>query len=110
MEPSPLTLTDGNALSGNVFEDVTAIVATNGVGPYAQILTFIGGTGEFEGATGSVSGAGVGGTNVSTVLGSGTLNAPAIPEPESAALFPAGLAMMVAFRKLKAKIFSYQVL
>ncbi len=45
---------NGNTLFGNVFEDVSAVIAT-GTGPFSQSLTFIGGTGEFAGATGSAS-------------------------------------------------------
>lgn len=46
---------DGAILFGNEFEDVSAVLATN-TGPFTQTLTFTGGTGEFAGATGSVSG------------------------------------------------------
>jgi hypothetical protein len=82
---------NGDTLLGNVFEDVSAIVAT-GAGPFTQALTFTGGTGEFAGATGSTSGAGVAG---GTVSGSGVLNAPAIPEPGSGALLLGGLALVI---------------
>ncbi len=90
---------DGNTLSGKLFEDVSQIVATGGVGPFTQTLTFTGGTGEFAGATGSTSGAGVGTANGSTTSGSGTLNAPAIPEPASAALLLGGLAVILVARR-----------
>jgi hypothetical protein len=101
-----MTFADGNMLFGNLFEDVTQVVAMGGTGPFTQILTFTGGTGEFAGATGSVSGAGVAG-NPGTSSGSGTLNAPAIPEPASAALFLGGMTvMLVGLRRSKVKISS----
>ena len=81
---------NGDTLFGNVFEDVSAVVAT-GTGPFSQTLTFTGGTGEFAGATGSTSGAGLAG---GTVSGSGVLNAPAVPEPSPAALLLGGLALL----------------
>ena len=100
---------DGNTLSGKLFEDTSKLDA-NGVGPFTQMLTFTGGTGEFAGATGSTSGAGVGTANGSTASGSGTLNAPAIPEPASAALLLGGLAViLVARRHSKAKNHLYSV-
>jgi hypothetical protein len=81
---------NGDTLFGNVFEDVSAVIAT-GTGPFSQTLTFTGGTGEFAGATGSASGAGLAG---GTVSGSGVLNAPAVPEPASVALLVGGLAVL----------------
>jgi hypothetical protein len=81
---------NGGTLFGNVFEDVSAVIAT-GTGPFSQTLTFTGGTGEFAGATGSASGAGLAG---GTVSGSGVLNAPAVPEPASVALLLGGLAVL----------------
>jgi hypothetical protein len=103
-----MTFADGNMLFGNLFEDVTQVVAMGGTGPFTQMLTFTGGTGEFAGAAGSVSGVGVAG-NPGTSSGSGTLNVPAIPEPASAALFLGGMAvMLVALRQSKRKISSVQ--
>lgn len=93
---------DGNTLSGKLFEDVSKTAM--GVGPFTQTYTFTGGTGEFAGATGSVSGAALGGANGFTTSGSGTLNAPAIPEPASAPLFLSGLAViLIALRHSKAR-------
>ena len=86
---------DGATLFGNEFEDVSAVVATGGTGPFTEIYTFTGGTGEFAGATGSVSGGGIGVATGFTESGSGTLNAPAVPEPASAALFLGGLALLI---------------
>ncbi len=87
---------NGDTLVGTVFEDVSALVASpDGTGPFTQTLTFTGGTGEFAGATGSVSGNGFEGTTVGTVSGSGIINAPATPEPASAALLLGGLALII---------------
>jgi|SRR5579863_2209274 len=89
---------NGDTLSGNVFEDVSAIAASpNGTGPFAQTLTFTGGTGEFAGASGSVSGSGFAGTTISTVSGIGSLNT-AAPEPASGALLFGALAIIIAGR------------
>jgi hypothetical protein len=55
-----LSFTDGQTLSGKVFEDNIAILASpTQTGPFTQTLTFTGGTGEFAGATGSLSGHGL---------------------------------------------------
>jgi PEP-CTERM motif len=85
---------NGGTLFGDVVEDVSALVAT-GTGPFTQTLTFTGGTGEFAGATGSTSGAGLAG---GTVSGSGVLNAPAVPEPASVVLLLFGLAVLSVSR------------
>jgi hypothetical protein len=91
-----MAFADGNTLSGNLFEDVSQIVATGGVGPFTQLFTFTGGTGEFAGATGSISAAAVGGADGGFITsGSGTINAPAIPEPASAPLLLGGLAAIL---------------
>jgi len=90
-----LVFADGDTLSGNIFEDDSVIDASpSQTGPFPQTLTFTGGTGEFAGATGSVSGQGFLGTTVFTVSGSGTVNAPAVPEPAPAALLVGGLALI----------------
>ncbi|HEY6987751.1 MAG TPA: PEP-CTERM sorting domain-containing protein [Bryobacteraceae bacterium] len=85
-----IVFANGDTLFGNVFEDVSAVVAT-GTGPYTQTLTFTGGTGDFAGATGSASGAG---STEGPVSGSGILNAPAVPEPASVALLLGGLTLI----------------
>src|ERR1043165_4351111 len=46
-----ITFANGDALFGNVFEDVSALVASGGTGPFSQTFTFSGGTGEFAGAS-----------------------------------------------------------
>ena len=88
-----ITFANGDALFGNVSEDVTALVASGGIGPFTQALTFTGGTGQFAGASGSTSGGGVGTAMGATVSGSGTLTAAQLttPEPGSVGLFLAGL-------------------
>jgi len=88
---------NGDTLAGNVFEDVSELVATGG-GSFTQTLTFTGGSGMFAGATGSVSGSGVAG---GTVSGSGVLNAPAIPEPGSIGLLLGGFAVLGVSGRLK---------
>jgi hypothetical protein len=95
------TLADGAKLFGNEFEDVRALVATGGIGPFTETFTFTGGTGEFAGATGSVSGDGSGVASGFTESGSGTLTAAGVstPEPSSVALIFGGLLVMIARRK-----------
>jgi hypothetical protein len=94
---------DGNTLSGTLLEDVSKVLATN-TGPLTGILTFTAGPGEFADASGSVSGGGMIETNGWTISGSGTLNAPAIPEPASGPLLLGGLALIIgALRKSKVK-------
>jgi hypothetical protein len=89
------TLADGATLTGNVFEDQTAAdTSPTQTGPFPQTLTFTGGTREFTGATGSVSGIGFLGTTGFTVSGNGIVNASAVPEPAPVALLIAGLALV----------------
>jgi hypothetical protein len=96
-----MTFANSDTLSGNIFEDVSAVLATN-TGPYTGTLTFTGGTGEFAGATGSASIGGVIGSTGSTASGSGTVTAAAItPEPASIALFGTGLLGLGAFASRK---------
>lgn len=60
-----LTFADGDTLTGTVFEDQTIPdTSATQTGPFSQTLTFTQGTGEFAGATGSVSGQGFLGTTV----------------------------------------------
>jgi hypothetical protein len=98
-----MTFADGNTLSGNLFEDVSEVVATGGTGgAFTQIFTFTGGTGEFAGATGSLSGTGVAGIGGSA-SGSGTINATAIPEPGSSVLFLSGMSVIFLLWRSKVK-------
>jgi hypothetical protein len=88
-----MTFANGNMLFGNLFEDVSQVIPTGGTGgAFTQMFTFTGGTGEFAGATGSLSGAGMAGIGGSE-SGSGTIIISAIPEPASAALFLSGMVM-----------------
>jgi hypothetical protein len=92
-----ITFANGDALFGNVAENVSALLATGGTGPFTQTFTFTGGTGEFVGAVGSTSGGGIAGDTGSTVSGSGFLTAAGVnsPEPGSLALLVAGLGAIV---------------
>jgi hypothetical protein len=88
---------DGQTLSGNVFEDNTAILASpTQTGPFTQTLTLTGGTGEFGGATGSFSGQGFVGATGFTVSGSGTIRTSAVPEPSSILLLLGGFTLIMA--------------
>ena len=97
---STITFADGSTLFGHQFVDFSDPLLP-------ETLTFTGGTGEFVGATGSFSGESVllasGGF---TVAGSGTINAPAVPEPASAALLLlGGLGVILgSFRRSKTKM------
>ncbi len=93
-----MTFANGDVLSGEVFEEVSALLATGGTGPFTQTFTFTGGTGEFAGASGSASGGGIATSTGSTVSGRGTLTAEGVaaPEPESVALILGGLVAIVA--------------
>jgi hypothetical protein len=94
------TFADGDTLAGSILEDVSAVLPTQS-GPYSGTLTFTGGTGQFAGATGSGSIAGVIGAE-STAFGSGTVSATGItPEPASIALFGTGLLGFGAFARNK---------
>ena len=91
-----LTFADGDTLTGTIFEDDTAIDASpTQTGSFSQTLSFTGGTGEFTGATGSVSGTGLLGTTTFAVLGSGTVDTAAVPEPSSAWLLLGGLLLLI---------------
>jgi hypothetical protein len=86
---------NGDTLVGNVSENDSAILASpTQTGPFSQTLTFTGGTGEFAGATGSVSGEGFAGTTDFSVSGSGSVNV--APEPTSSALLVAGFGLLIA--------------
>jgi hypothetical protein len=90
------TFADGAKLFGNEFEDVRALATSGGIGPFTETFTFTGGTGEFAGATGSVSGSGIGMATGFTESGIGTLTAAGVstPEPASVTLIFGGLLVM----------------
>jgi hypothetical protein len=94
---------DGATLFGTEVEDVSALVASGGTGPFTETYTFTGGTGRFSGASGSVSGAGVGVATGFTESGSGTLTAAGVssPEPASVFLIIGGLLVMAASRRVR---------
>lgn len=96
-----MTFANGDVLSGNIFENVSALVASGGTGPFTQTFIFTGGTGEFAGATGSATAAGIATSSGSTVSGSGTLTAAGVtaPEPASVALLLGGLLLVGARRR-----------
>ncbi len=94
-----ISFADGDTLFGKVFEDDSIIDASpSQTGPFPQTLTFTGGTGEFAGAAGSVSGLGILGTTDFTVSGSGIVNAAAVPEPGSLALIFVGFVLLIVRR------------
>jgi hypothetical protein len=98
-----ITFANGDMLSGNFSQVLSpAILATN-AGPFTEILTVTGGTGQFVGAFGSISGAGVAAPTGFTTSGGGTLTAAgvAVPEPASVMLVFGGLLVMVATRKVR---------
>jgi hypothetical protein len=91
-----IVFADSSTLFGNVALDVSEVISPTGNGSFSGGLTFTGGTGEFAGATGSASGAGVG----NDVSGNGTIDAPAVPEPAPIALTAIGIAA-VLFRRIR---------
>jgi len=93
-----IVFANGDMLSGNLFENDSAVNVATGTGPFTQKLTFTEGTGEFLGATGSVSGGGLITSTGFATSGSGTLTAAGIsaPEPASFLLLFAGLGFLAA--------------
>ncbi|HEY0778044.1 MAG TPA: PEP-CTERM sorting domain-containing protein [Gemmatirosa sp.] len=88
-----MTFATGDQLFGDLFENVSQLIATGGTGPFTQRLSFEGGTGLFAGASGVLTGGGVETPAGTTTSGSGTLTL--APEPTSVALLGAGLAGVV---------------
>ena len=102
-----MTFADRSTLSGQLFVDLSQAFA-NGIGPTPQTFTFTGGTGEFTGATGLFSGTGHLVETGFTISGAGAINAPAIPEPASAALFLGGLTLLFIVRRESKRIGSLE--
>lgn len=98
-----IVFANGDMLSGNLFENDSAVNVATGTGPFTQILSFTAGTGEFLGVTGSVSGGGLITTTGFTTSGSGTLTAAGVsaPEPGSLVLFFGGLGFLVVWCRLR---------
>lgn len=81
-----LTFPDGDTAFGNLFENDSAVNPMTTMGPFTQILTFTGGTGQYSGVSRVLDGAGDVHPTFYTSSGSGTLTAPglvATPEPDS---------------------------
>jgi hypothetical protein len=94
-----LTFPDGDTAFGNLFEDDSAVNPMTTMGPFTQILTFTGGTGEYAGVSGVLDGAGNVYPTFYEASGSGTLTAPglvATPEPGSWLLALSGCALTAA--------------
>lgn len=86
---------DGDTAFGNLYEDDVNVSLVTFSGPFTQMLTFIGGTGEFANISGSLNGGGFIYPASYTASGAGTLTAPglvATPEPDSGLLLLIGLA------------------
>lgn len=96
-----MVFANGDMLSGNLFENDSAVNVATGTGPFTQTLTFTNGTGEFLGAMGAVSGGGLITSTGFTTSGSGTLTAAGAfaPEPGSLALLFGGLGFLMIGRR-----------
>jgi hypothetical protein len=97
--PFTLVFADGATLTGNDLEDDTVIDnSPTQTGPFSQTLTFTGGTQEFAGASGSVTGMGFLGAVDFTITGSGVLitAASSTPEPSSGPLLLAAGILLLA--------------
>ncbi len=84
----------GNTAYGNLHEDDTKVSLIAFSGPFTQILTFAGGTGQFEDVSGTLSGGGYIYPKYYTTSGAGSLTAPGLvasPEPGSGILLLIGL-------------------
>jgi hypothetical protein len=86
---------DGDTAFGNLYEDDMNVSLVTFSGPFTQLLTFTGGTGQFANLSGSLNGGGFIYPSYYTTSGAGTLTAPglvATPEPDSGLLLLIGLA------------------
>ncbi|MGH9345180.1 MAG: PEP-CTERM sorting domain-containing protein [Terriglobia bacterium] len=91
-----IAFADSSTIFGDVALDVAEVISPTGDGSFSGTLTFTGGTGEFAGATGSAAGTGL----ANNVSGSGTIDAPGVPEPAPIALTAIGIAA-VLFRRIR---------
>lgn len=85
---------DGDEAFGNLYEDDRNVSLTTFSGPFTQVLTFTGGTGQFSNVLGTLNGGGFISPSYYTSSGTGALTAPglvAIPEPGSELLLLTGL-------------------
>lgn len=91
---------NGDTLTGNMFEDASAIFQ-NGYGPFTLDLTFTGGSGLFATASGFASATGFvdGDTDRGTASGSGVVDTSPVPEPTSVAVLLGGLGLILVGRR-----------
>jgi hypothetical protein len=85
---------DGDMAFGNLYEDDVNVSLATFSGPFKQVLTVTGGTGQFSNAVGTLNGGGFIYPTYYTTSGIGTLTAPglvATPEPGSELLLLTGL-------------------
>ena len=96
-----ITFTNGDMLSGKFSQVLSPEILSTNTGPFTEILTFTAGTGQFVGASGSISGAGLAVPTGFTSAGSGTLTAAGVstPEPASGMLIFGGLLALFISRK-----------
>ncbi len=85
---------DGDTAFGNLYEDDVNVSLATFSGPFTQLLTLTGGTGQFTNVSGSLNGGGFIYPTYFTTSGTGELSAPglvATPEPGSCGLLLIGL-------------------
>jgi hypothetical protein len=102
---------DGDTAFGNLYEDDVNVSLATFSGPFEQVLTFSGGTGQFSNALGTLNGGGFIYPTYYTTSGSGTLTAPglvAIPEPGSELLLLTGFIAAAFWILRRATSWSYE--